>query len=157
MSLVIIRSVAFPNRFLRLDGTGVTQPVGPGAGTVNTQSFAGSEETFVLQRNADGTVSFKSTIFSNVYLRMDAATIAQGAEVPGGGGVVNTQFGASFNEKFIIHKKETAPGRINGIVGIESTVSPGRYLRLAGSAEAGVVNAQGIFGSLEEFEILVVG
>jgi phospholipase C len=38
----------FPNVFLRLDGSGVTQPVGPGGGTVNCQYTAGPWEQFIL-------------------------------------------------------------------------------------------------------------
>ncbi|KAF9472331.1 hypothetical protein BDN70DRAFT_887113 [Pholiota conissans] len=157
MSLIAIQSVAFPGRFLRIDGTGITGFVGTGAGTVNTQTFASAWETFTLQRNDDGTVSIKSTAFPNVYLRMDATGVAQNTEVSGGGGVVNAQFQANAGEKFRIHKKETAPGQTKGVVGIESALSPGRFLRLDGRTTAGIVNVQGKFESYEEFEILVVG
>ncbi|KAF9472334.1 hypothetical protein BDN70DRAFT_818818 [Pholiota conissans] len=141
MSLVVIHSIAFPDRFLRMDGTGVTQFVGTGAGT----------------RNNDGTVSFKSTAFPNVYLRIETTGVAQGVKLNAGGGVVNAQFGGFGGETFRIHKKETAPGKTMGVVGLEAALSPGRFLRLDGSTPAGVVNVQGVFGSYEEFEILVVG
>jgi hypothetical protein len=44
-----IRSTAFPNVFLRMDGSGVTQPTGPGGGTVNCQFTAMAWESFRLQ------------------------------------------------------------------------------------------------------------
>ena len=41
-----IGSNAFPNVFLRMDGSGVTQPMAPGGGTVNCQYTAGSYEHY---------------------------------------------------------------------------------------------------------------
>jgi len=152
-TLVAIRSVASPDHVVRLDGTGVTSLTGPGGGTVNTQTYISTYETFNLVRNSDGTVSFGSTVFDKVFLRMDASDITQGTNVPQGGGVVNAQFTASTLEKFHINKK--AGDQYQGVVGIESDASRGRFLRL--DASAGKVNAQGIFSTLEEFEILVVG
>jgi hypothetical protein len=43
-----VESVAFPNRFLRMDGTGVV-PSGPGSGIVNCQFGAFAWERFVLR------------------------------------------------------------------------------------------------------------
>ena len=45
---VAIESAAFPGVFLRMDGNGITQPSGPGAGTVNCQFGAHSWEQFRL-------------------------------------------------------------------------------------------------------------
>jgi len=58
-------------------------------------------------------------------------------------------------EQFKIHKKDDPAGMYQGIVGLESAASPGRYLRLDGSVNK--VNVQGVFKTYEEFKILVVG
>jgi len=47
-STVAIRSVAFPNVHLRVDGSGITQPVDAGGGTVNCQFGVGAWEKFQL-------------------------------------------------------------------------------------------------------------
>ncbi|KDR79519.1 hypothetical protein GALMADRAFT_243619 [Galerina marginata CBS 339.88] len=154
MPLVAIRSVN-SNRYVRLDGTGVTSMTGPGGGVVNTQTFIGTYETFNLQQNDDKTVSFGSTVFKDVYIRMSAAGVPQGEAVSGGGGTVNAQFTARTLERFHIHQKADAPGQYKGVVGIESVESPGRFLRLDG--DSGIVNAQGVFRDHEQFEILVLG
>jgi len=65
MVQVAIQSVRFPNRYVRLDGQGVTSFTGSGGGTVNTQTYIGTYETYTLVVNNNGTVSFKSTIFNN--------------------------------------------------------------------------------------------
>ena len=93
-----IASTAFPNVYLRMDGTGVTQPTGPGGGTVNCQYTAMSWEKFelVLQKDPngrnDGTFSIKSTVFPNVFLRMDGNGVTQ--PTGPGGGTVNCQYTA---------------------------------------------------------------
>lgn len=92
---VIINSTAFQGVCLRLDGTGVTYPTGPGAGVVNCQYGATSTEIFNLIRNSDNTVSFESTAFPNVFLRMDGTN-------PQAGGVVNAQYGCGPWEKFVL-------------------------------------------------------
>lgn len=154
MSRVAIRSVRFPDRYVLLDGQGVTSQTGPGGGKVKTQSFIGTYETFILRRNDDGTVSFGSTVFDNVFIRMDGSGVPQGGITHGGGGVVNAQYTARSLERFNIRKKESSPGQYKGVVGIESDATPGRFLRL--EANEGIVNVQGVFNSCEEFEILVV-
>jgi len=45
---VAIASVQFPNVYLRMDGSGVTSPTGPGGGTVNCQYGVGPWEQFVI-------------------------------------------------------------------------------------------------------------
>jgi hypothetical protein len=49
---VQIASAAFPGVFLRLDGTGLTQPRAAGGGTANCQFGAGSWERFRLEEAA---------------------------------------------------------------------------------------------------------
>ena len=86
---------------------------------------------------------------------MQASGVPKGENVSGGGGVVNAQFTARSLEKFHIRQKESTPGTYQGVVGIESAESAGRFLRLDGNA--GKVNVQGVFKTYEEFEIVVVG
>ena len=81
--------------------------------------------------------------------------IHKGTNIPSGGGVVNGQFTAHSCKKFCIHKKESESHKYKAVVGIESAAFPGRYVRL--DAHKGVINVQGVFKSLEELEILVVG
>ncbi|KIL59685.1 hypothetical protein M378DRAFT_996318 [Amanita muscaria Koide BX008] len=153
---VALHSKAFPGKYLRMDGQGVVKFIGSGGGTVNTQTFIGTFETFTLERHSDGTVSFRSTVFNDVYLRLDGSKVKQGDKLPDGGGVVNCQFGSLTAEKFkIVQKKPANPNQYAGIVGIESNEFPGRFLRVNGAKDQ--VNVQGSMGSFEEWEILVVG
>jgi len=105
--------------------------------------------------NDDGTVSFKSTVFDNIFLCLDATGVTAGQDLASGGGTVNAQYTARSLEQFKIHKKDDPAGTYQGIVGIESAASPGEYLRLDGSANK--VNVQGVFKTYEAFKILVVG
>ncbi|KIL61136.1 hypothetical protein M378DRAFT_866959 [Amanita muscaria Koide BX008] len=154
-TLVALHSKVFPDKYLRMDGTGVSQFMNAGGGIVDTQTSIGPYETFVLERFGDGTVSFKSTVFDNVYLRLDAGTVQQGQDLPAGGGVVNCQFGTTTAEKFKIVQKPATPNTYTGIVGIESNGFPGRFLRVNGAQDQ--VNVQGVFLTFEEWEILVIG
>ncbi|KAM6501637.1 hypothetical protein JOM56_001614 [Amanita muscaria] len=155
-TLVALHSKTFPGKYLRMDGTGVTQFMGAGGGTVNTQTFIGPYETFVLERFDTGTVSFRSTVFNNVYLRLAANDVPEGQDLPAGGGVVNCQFGTITAEKFrIVQKTPATPNTYDGTVGIESDQFPGRFLRVNGAKDQ--VNAQGVFLTFEEWEILVIG
>jgi hypothetical protein len=105
----VIRSMAFPNAFLRLDASGVTAWQGVGVGTVNCQfypsgTFPNSEADFevfeeiVLESkpgfSEEG--SIKSKAFPQVFLRMDGSNVTQfeGA----GSGTVNGQFYPSSGE-----------------------------------------------------------
>ena len=150
-----IRSVAFPDHYIGLEATGVTQFTAAGAGQVKTPTYVGTHETFLLQKNDDNTVSFKSTVFNNVYIRLDGSNLPKDTGIPSGGGVVNGQYTADIWEKFHIHKKGDEFHQYKAGVGIESAAFPGRYLRM--DAHNGIVNVQGVFESLEEFEILVIG
>ena len=111
MVLVAIQSVQFPNHYVRLDGQGVTSFTGSGGGTVNTQTFIGTYETYTLVVNDDGTVSFKSTVFDNVFLRLDATGVTAGQKLGAGGGTVNAQYTARSLERFKIHKKDDPAGK----------------------------------------------
>ena len=95
-----IESLAFPGKYLRLDGNGVTKFEGAGAGIVNCQAVAKTHERFRLHKQDDGTYTIESVHFPNVFLRMDATGFT--AYSGGGGGKVNCQFGAQYMEKFRI-------------------------------------------------------
>jgi hypothetical protein len=95
---VTIRSGAFPNVYLRMDGRGVTSQTVAGGGTVNCQfsangGSAGPWEKYKVRKQADGTFSFESAAFPNVYLRMDSRGVT--SQTAAGGGLVNCQFNAN--------------------------------------------------------------
>jgi hypothetical protein len=96
-----IRSVSFPNAFLRIDGLGVNASQGAGVGTVNCQYYTPGTlpnspvdfEVFkVLMGNANVLVNgyVESTAFPHVFLRMDGSTVNGFSGV--GSGTVNGQF-----------------------------------------------------------------
>lgn len=87
--------------FLRMDGTGVTEPNPSGAGTVNCQVEAGPWEHFYLEPQEDGTYAIASIAFPGVYLRADGTGLS---DTNPSGGVVNCQFGVGPWEKFKINK-----------------------------------------------------
>lgn len=147
-----IGSVQFPNVFLRMDGNGVTAPVGPGAGTVNCQFGAGPYEKFRFVDQGDGMVAIVSVQFPNVCLRMDGNGVT--AFAGAGAGMVNCQFGAGPWEKFRLIDQG------KGIFSIESVQFPGVVLRMDGhsvtafaGAGAGTVNCQFGAGPYEKFRI----
>jgi hypothetical protein len=101
---VAIRSVNFPNAFLRLDAPGVTASQGAGVGTVNCQYYASGtypnsqadSEVFELLNLLVSTPaiqdiqSLKSTAFPQVFLRMDGSAV--NGFSGGGSGTVNGQY-----------------------------------------------------------------
>jgi pregnancy-associated plasma protein-A len=148
-----IQSAQFPQAYLRMDGSGVTQFAGPGAGTVNCQFGAFSWEKFRLEPQSDGSVAIASIQFPNVYLRMDGSGVTQFAVA--GGGTVNCQFGANGWEKFRLEPQT------DGTVAIASIQFPNVYLRMDASgvmqfagAGAGIVNCQFGVGAWEKFNLL---
>ena len=54
-----LQSRAFPNAYLRIDGTGVSAPSSGGSGTVNCQSGVADFETFEERPQSDGTICFR--------------------------------------------------------------------------------------------------
>ncbi len=88
-------SVAFPRVYLRMDGTGVTT-TGPGGGTVNCQFLAGTPgayEKYKLRSQPNGSFSFESVAFPNVFLRLVGNGVT--ATTNTGSGIVNCQFNAN--------------------------------------------------------------
>lgn len=150
MARKFIRSNQFAGVYLRIDGSTVKQPAGPGAGAVNCQFGVGAQQTFELGPQSDGTVTIGSTVSPNVFLRLDGSNVRRPAG--SGAGVVNCQFTAGPYEKFRLRPQP------NGTVAIESAAFPGVFLRMDGSgitqpadSGAGVVNAQFGAGPYEQF------
>ena len=146
-----LRSVAFPDVYVRCDGTGVTQPIGPGGGTVNCQyTPPGSYESFYIHPvEMTPSLAVKSTCkvviesahFRNVYIRMDSKDMNQ-FEGPGGG-KVNCQAYPGPYEMFFFNKEE------DGNYSFRSVQFPHCYIRLDGRGVAsrsgdsgGTVNCQ---------------
>jgi hypothetical protein len=102
-----IRSVAFPNAFLRLDASGVTASQGAGVGKVNCQYYSSGTypnsqsdwEVFEVLNLLESTPviediqSLKSIAFPQVFLRIDGSKVTGFSG--GGEGTVNGQFYAS--------------------------------------------------------------
>jgi phospholipase C len=85
-------SAAFPGVFLRMDGNGVPTTMA-GGGTVNCQYTAGPWEKYNLLPQPDGSFSFGSAAFPNIYLRMVVGSGVTDATGPGG--TVNCQINAN--------------------------------------------------------------
>ncbi len=100
---VSFESYAFPNAYLRMDGTGLTKFQPGGGGVVNAQAGAGPFEQFRLIQNDDGTQTLMSstTDFDDCYLRMDGTGVR---EARAAGGVVNAQITVGDYEKFVLCK-----------------------------------------------------
>ncbi|WP_439676226.1 AbfB domain-containing protein [Embleya sp. MST-111070] len=134
---ITVRSTFFQNIYLRMDGTGVTTSTDNGGGKVNCQYGTGTWTTYKVHAQSDGTYSFESAAFPNVFLRLD------GTGVPAtmaGGGKVNCQFGAGPYEKF------KARAQADGSFSLESAAFPGIYLRLV--TDSGVTSATGPGGTV---------
>jgi len=141
---ITIRSTAFANVHLRMDGSGVTASTGTGGGAVNCQfGSPGAYEKFKARKQADGTYSFESAAFPNVYLRMDGSGVT--AQTVSGGGTVNCQFNANGGayERFKLN------AQADGSFSFESAAFPNVYLRMDATgltapagAGGGLVNAQ---------------
>ena len=154
MVVVAIQSSCFRGKYVTLDASGLTGFAPAGAGTAGVATFVGPNETFRLINNPDGTVSFASTAFKNVYLRADGRRVASDS-CHAAGGIVNAQLGLGTWEKFFIRRPENAGKTYNGIVGLELAAFPGRFLRIQGDDNA--LNVQGVMRGHEVFEIMVVG
>ncbi|MGW2872806.1 fascin domain-containing protein [Kitasatospora sp. NPDC001119] len=134
---VTIQSTFFPNVFLRMDGTGVTASADHGGGTVNCQYGTGPWTAYRVRPQTDGSYSFESAAFPNVFLRMD------GNGVPvtmAGGGTVNCQYGIGPWEKF------NARAQADGSFSFESAAFPGIFLRMV--TGSGVTSATGPGGTV---------
>lgn len=148
---VAIRSKLFGG-YISLNGTGLTcYRLEPYRGTVRTTEHVKSWETFNVHHNDDGTISFESSAFPDVYLSLDGSDVTPGVLYGDGGGSVASQVGIKAWEKFRIGRQDCATPTVT----VESAAFPGRYLRTSGPIC--FPNVQGVPESFEEFEVLVVG
>lgn len=137
---ITIRSTAFPNVYLRMDGTGVTTATDAGSGKVNCQFSAGapgSYEKFRLRRQTDGTFSIQSEAFPNAYLRIDGTGVT--TQTTDGGGTVNCQFNANGG----LYERYRLNAQANGSFSFESVAFPNVYLRMIGTGVTAPADAGG--------------
>ena len=162
-----LRSVPFPDVYVRCDGSGVTKPTGPGGGTVNCQykpprSWEGFyiypvEMTPSSAIETTYKVVIESAHFRNVFIRLDSKGMSH-SQGPGGG-EVNCQFTPGSYERYIFKKEN------NGGHSFRSLQFPHCYIRLDGTgvtrqkgAGGGTVNCQwydlsALPGSYETFHV----
>lgn len=146
-----LRSVPFPDVYVRCDGSGVTEPTGHGGGTVNCQYKPPGEWEYFYIYPVEMTPSsavestykvvIESAHFRNVFIRLDSKGMShfQGP----GGGEVNCQFTPGSYEIFIVKQEN------NGGHSFRSVPFPHCYIRLDGtgvtqhtSGGGGTVNCQ---------------
>ena len=153
--IVAIQSTVAPNPFLRMDGTGITEPSGVGGGAVNCQNSVGPFEKFRLVPQEGESYALESVEFKNVFLRIDGADVTEFEAA--GAGAVNCQFGAGAFERF----KLSPEGQDS--VAIGSVQFPNVFLRMDGHsavvfnpAGSGIVNCQFGAGPFEKFRLVPV-
>ena len=149
---VTIRSHAFPDVFMRCDGSGVVKYMGSGGGIVNCQyKPAKTYEGYYIYPvgmnpslappDRKYPVHILSARWKNVYIRMQGGNMKkpQGS----GGGVVNCQHGAFSLEVFYLREEA------EGTSSFQSVQHPHCFLRLDGTGVTkhtgpggGVVNCQ---------------
>ena len=149
---LLIQSVAFKDVFLRMDGNGITQANGAGAGKVSCQKNMSPTGAFKVQEQKNGTFTIESVKYPGVFLRMDGSGIRGFAG--SGAGHVNCQFGASDWEHFKLHEQN------DGSYTIESVAFPIVFLRMDGNNRSGkeedfgTVNCQYGASTCEKFYLL---
>lgn len=67
---LLIQSVAFKDVFLRMDGNGITQANGAGAGKVSCQKNMSPTGAFKVQEQKNGTFTIESVKYPGVFLRI---------------------------------------------------------------------------------------
>ncbi|KAF8463323.1 hypothetical protein BDZ91DRAFT_732018 [Kalaharituber pfeilii] len=145
---VAIRSLAFHNRYVSMNGVGVKSFSEGGGGTVNVQTAVHEWEIFELERYPDNVVAFRGSCFPNVYIRADACGLGPGHFPWGGGGKVNCQYSCGEWEMFRIHRAGD-----QGEVAIESVAFPERYFRLDGN-RLDAITLQGKLNWWEKFYLI---
>ena len=146
-----LRSFAFPNVYVRCDGSGVTEHVPSGGGTVNCQYkppgpfekfyICPVEVTPSLAAESHYKVEIQSASFSDVLIRLDGRGMSHFDG--NGGGLVNCQYTASTFERFYLQRES------NGCYSFRSVQFPHCYIRLDGEnvnswsgSGGGTVNCQ---------------
>ena len=125
--------------YLRMDGSGVSEPMPDGGGVVNCQVGAGPWEQFNIVKQDDGYYAIESVQFPGVFLRIDGRNLTADNPI---GGVVNCQFGVGPWEKFKVTVHQFG-------MSIESVQFPNVFLRMDSDScskpnpsGCGTVNAQ---------------
>ncbi|XP_064383454.1 uncharacterized protein LOC135332067 [Halichondria panicea] len=160
-----LKSVHFPDVYIRCDASDVKESTGPGGGTVNCQYKPPQcwEQFYViplemppsLVKQPIRKVVIESAEWKNAFLRLEDKQMTEFRSC--GGGKVNLQFGAMSYEQFIL--KEEGPDDVYSIVSI---VFPHCRIRVDGkrvtswlASGSGTVNCQ-YFGDVnvpaKEFE-----
>ena len=153
-----LRSVPFPDVYVRCDGSGVTKPTGPGGGTVNCQyKPPGKYEGFYIYpvevppSSAIETtykVVIESAHFRNVFIRLDSKGMShfQGP----GGGEVNCQFTPGSYERYIFKQEK------NGGHSFRSLQFPHCYIRLDGTGVTQQIGAGGGTVNCQWYDLLAL-
>ncbi|KAL9981099.1 hypothetical protein ACROYT_G009758 [Oculina patagonica] len=132
-----VRSVKFPDVYLRCDGRGVTSYSASGGGTVNCQYKPprAYEKFYIYPVEMppslvldSGTykVAIQSTAFNNVFIRLNSKGMSQPES--SGGGEVNCQYTARTSERYFLEQVSKSPL----IVAFRSVQFPHCYIRLDG-------------------------
>ena len=87
---VVIESAESRQVFIRMNGQGMSQPMGPGGGKVNCQFAISSWETYFLRKETNGSYSFRNVQFPKCYIRLDGTEVNSWSKP--GGGTVNCQY-----------------------------------------------------------------
>ena len=135
VKLKSLRSFAFPNVYVRCDGSGVTEHVPSGGGTVNCQYkppgpfekfyFCPVEVTPSLAPVSHCKVEIQSTNFSDTFIRLDGRGMSH-FEGDGRGMVNYCHFTAGLYERFCLQPES------NGCYSFRSVQFPHCYIRLGG-------------------------
>jgi hypothetical protein len=171
IALVAIQSARFPQAFLRMDGSGVSQFESGGSGTVNCQFYAqgflpspniGYDEVFELiplgELSTGQGYAIRSLNYPQAFLRIDGSGVT--TQSGNGSGTVNCQYyrGGTYPqnnstdyEHFLIGPPSVlaTPSEPAGLYSISSGAFPGVFLRMDASnvnqfesAGSGTVNCQ---------------
>lgn len=152
MSRVAIKSGRFENRYVMMDGSGVTSWHDSGSGSVSMQTHVAGWETFnVIRHPNSDAVSFEGIHFPNVFLRVCPENNQEASSAHLTKVSINCQYGCDGNnEKFRLR-----PLGNQGEVAIEPLAAPGKYLRLnnEGSLDSSL---NGFFLGGETFYLIVL-
>ena len=131
-----LKSAAFPDVYIRCDGSGVSPGKPAGGGTVNCQyTPPGPWEKFYicpvevppsLAPDEPHKVVIESTVFPNVFIRLDSNGF-NGPSSSTGGGVVDSQYNAGPWEIYYLQKLKASSS-----VAFRSVQFPHLYIRLDG-------------------------
>ena len=146
LKLKSLRSVAFPDVYVRCDGSEVTAPVSPGGGTVNCQYKPSTlwESFYIYPAEMPPSLAsqnvykvvIKSKEFSHVFIRMNSKGMSQ-SEGPGGGEVNCQYYPPSTWESYFLREEA------NGSYSFRSVQFPHCYIRLDGNGVISVSTGGG--------------